>query len=548
MTHLSPDLIDLAITPADCPMFSELMERIQSDTSLNPTRARDFASGLRRVAKALGRAPADVPCSPRWLQPRLSKVSPQSVGLSPKSWANAVSDARAAMAHVGIVERRIRSINDLSPAWQHLWRAVLDSDDPTLPAALCRFVHFLSRTGVAPEDVRATHAIDYRSFVEVHEISKDPDTATRAAVNGWNLATRRVPGWPSITIVQASRQKIVRLPDGTMEASFHKDLEAWLDGLLHPDPLAGDGPRRPLRPASVKHYRHLILRFVAHAVAAGADVTRITDLGALCDLKVVEGGLRRMLDENNRSSSRSISQTGSVLRLVARDRHLDTAASDRISQMARRVAVPAQRAMTAKNRERLLVLQDDKTLLGLLDLPERIFQRAGGKKITPWQGSARETALAISILLYCPVRVGNLASIHLDQHLQRPGSGRVFLVFYEEAVKNARPVEFEVPPPVVRILDRHLATRAPHLCPAGTPWLFPRRDGTGPVEGSTLTTRIKTLIRKELGIDMHSHLFRHLAVMVLLDAHPGSYEAAKRLLAHSALAPATHPAEAGVQG
>jgi len=34
---------------------------------------------------------------------------------------------------------------------------------------------------------------------------------------------------------------------------------------------------------------------------------------------------------------------------------------------------------------------------------------------------------------------------------------------------------------------------------------------------------------------MNAHLFRHLAAMLWLDANPGGYEAARRLLGHSSV-------------
>ena len=59
------------------------------------------------------------------------------------------------------------------------------------------------------------------------------------------------------------------------------------------------------------------------------------------------------------------------------------------------------------------MLQDERTLRRLLDLPERLFTDAG-KQTTPYAaGLMREEALAIGILLTCPIRVGNLAGLHL---------------------------------------------------------------------------------------------------------------------------------------
>lgn len=60
-----------ALLPLGTPMYDQLIERIKRDESLSDTRRRDLVSGLRRVAKALGLPPEDVPADGRWLQPRL---------------------------------------------------------------------------------------------------------------------------------------------------------------------------------------------------------------------------------------------------------------------------------------------------------------------------------------------------------------------------------------------------------------------------------------------------------------------------------------------
>ncbi len=127
----------------------------------------------------------------------------------------------------------------------------------------------------------------------------------------------------------------------------------------------------------------------------------------------------------------------------------------------------------------------------------------------------------------------NLADIHLERHLHRPGDGRAYLVLEDGETKNERPVEFEIPRDVLRMIDVYLKSRCPELCPAGTPWLFPRRDGQHSVDSGVLSTRVSKRIRKETGLEMNAHLFRHFAVMNWLDANPGGYEVARRLLGHS---------------
>ena len=48
-----------------------------------------------------------------------------------------------------------------------------------------------------------------------------------------------------------------------------------------------------------------------------------------------------------------------------------------------------------------------------------------------------------------------------------------------------------------------------------------------------LSARIKKRVSKVTGLTVNSHLFRHAAVMNWLDANPGGYEVARRLLGHS---------------
>lgn len=98
------------------------------------------------------------------------------------------------MAHVGFIERRKNRITDLSPEWQTLWASVLASKDKSLRPPLGRFIHFLNSQEIKPNQVCHEHALAYRDALAHNEISKSPDVAYRAAVNGWNLAGRHT--WP----------------------------------------------------------------------------------------------------------------------------------------------------------------------------------------------------------------------------------------------------------------------------------------------------------------------------------------------------------------
>jgi integrase len=517
-------------------MFSELLRRLEERHELTPVRRRDLASGLRRVAKALGSPPEVVPADPTWLRPRLERVAPASLGLSAKSWSNALSDVRAALVLFGCVRRRYNRKADLSPPWREQWDSVLTSGDRTLRPALSRFVYFLNSLDIPPENVSDEHVAAYRDALAADEIRKSPTEVYRNAILAWNLAGKRISGWPQQRLSLPSRTNRIKLPIDTFPASFRADLDRFIASLECPDPLDPDALMAPLRPETIRTYVRELVRFASALIHAGTAIGEIEDLAAVVAPDRAKRGLRWLLDRNGGKPSPAIAEIAALLKVVAR-RFVRVSHADQrdLDQLARRLARKKPQGMTAKNRERLRPLQDPQTLRRLLALPEQLFRRAQAMGDTQVAALQREDAIAIAILLTCPIRRHNLSKIHLERTLHRPGDGRVFLVCTADEVKNTQHIEFELPPETIRMIDHHVAARSPRLCPLATPWLFPRRDGSGPVHNDSLSKRIRTRIRREIGLTINPHLFRHLAAMLWLNAHPGAYEAARRLLGHSRL-------------
>lgn len=88
------------------------------------------------------------------------------------------------------------------------------------------------------------------------------------------------------------------------------------------------------------------------------------------------------------------------------------------------------------------MLQDDRQQQALLHLPGRLAKRALQGPRGVMNTLLLSDALAIAILLTCPVRIKNLTSIHLDHSIHRPGDGLAYLEFSEEETKTGRPIEF----------------------------------------------------------------------------------------------------------
>lgn len=269
---------------------------------------------------------------------------------------------------------------------------------------------------------------------------------------------------------------------------------------------------------------------------SGIAIEAIDGLARFADPEHARRGLRWMMARNENKSTPSIADTAFMLKTVARHYlKLPPAQYDEIAEIARRLAMPPTRGLTAKNRAGLRQFDDVATVTRLLRLPDRLRARADALGPTYRAALLSEVALALDIVMVCPIRRKNLAGLHRERNLRRFGDGRVFLVFEPGEVKNERLIEFELPARILAMIDRHVALRAPLLCPHGTPWLFPRRDGLMAMDRSGFGGKISEIVRKEVGAEMNLHLFRHLAAKFWLDRHPGNYEALRRLLGHAEL-------------
>jgi hypothetical protein len=122
-----------------------------------------------------------------------------------------------------------------------------------------------------------------------------------------------------------------------------------------------------------------------------------------------------------------------------------------------------------------------------------------------------EEAVALEILLFCPIRRKNLSELHRERDFQNLGNSRVLLQLLESRSKNGIAPCFDLPDHLVQRIDRLVRLRAGLLCPVGTPFLFPKRDGSKPMIGSQLGTRVSKRVFKETGLEVNLHLMRHLA-------------------------------------
>ncbi|MCH8112421.1 MAG: tyrosine-type recombinase/integrase [Proteobacteria bacterium] len=148
-------------------------------------------------------------------------------------------------------------------------------------------------------------------------------------------------------------------------------------------------------------------------------------------------------------------------------------------------------------------------------------------------------AVALEILLLAPMRVGNLCSLSLTEHLTRPGglNGPFHISIPDNEVKNSVQFEYPLPKNSSDLIAKYVSDFRHFLKGSDSDWLFPGERGHK--QPRTMSQQLSKVIYNEVGISMTPHQARHAAAAWLLESDPGNYELVRRLLAHKSLATTT---------
>lgn len=205
----------------------------------------------------------------------------------------------------------------------------------------------------------------------------------------------------------------------------------------------------------------------------------------------------------------------------------------RLKVMRTRVSA-YEEGMSEKNRLRLQQFDDQKNARALVCLPDKLILRARQGPELARSASDVMYATAITLLLACPMRMKNLAGLDLDRHIHPFGRGanqRYRISIPGSEVKNGVAIDVELQSDASKILTRYLREYRHCLVCEPTSALFPSAKG-GPRSAHSLGYGITSIIRKETGLEVHPHLFRHLTAKLYLEVYHGDYESVRRQLGH----------------
>jgi integrase len=274
-------------------------------------------------------------------------------------------------------------------------------------------------------------------------------------------------------------------------------------------------------------------------VHKGHAANQITSLGYLVQPRHVEDCLRFILVRHGNKPVSTAFELATLLGKVAK--HWVKAPAETvelIKRYARNVRPPKQ-GIAAKNRRRLAPLRDEKNLARLFLLPNKIRteieKRASG---TRKDALLMQHAVALMILTYAPIRIGNLANLHVERNLRWSGQGRSGTLVIDidgGDVKNDQALSFPLPLAAADLVRLYLCRYQPRLGTGASPYLFPSDLPCRPKRADTLGKQLSRLIVRTIGLEVNPHLYRHLVHLVVLNRYPGAYAMISRILGHKSL-------------
>jgi integrase len=519
----------------DTPSFFDLLDNVTADEQLEPRRKADLRSAIKSLGQWLGLDLTAMPAHPRYLRERLTGFQPAAAGVSRKRLQNVRSAVAFALDRYGF-GGRCDYLAPLSPAAQALYDRL---SDRYFKCRLSRLLRFISAQGIEPEQMTDAVADEFLAALGRHSAIKHVRTTHQDACRAWNKARHLIPGWPDVVLTVPCYQQTWGLPWAAFPVSLAAAVDAYFaDPVDDGDFFADNGRLKPLAPRTVATQKDH-LRCVASAlVRMGHEPAAIVDLGYLVQPAHVRQALQFFLDRNDGKPNAYVAAIAYTLRTVAKY-GVDLRDADRkeVERLYKKVA-QQRHGMTQKNLARLRQLDDPAVRDRLLAFPtlrigEVLRHDSGGVA----EALAIQAAVATELWLFVPLRIANFAGLRLDQHLvRREGrSERPWAIHVPAAmVKNTVDLDYELPAPIARHLEIYLERFRPRLVAGTNPWLFPGRDGRAK-HVATLRSQVTRAVRQGTGIELHPHLFRHIAGKLLLDEHPGDQGTVQRLLGHKSI-------------
>ena len=493
-------------------------------------RNREMRSALNTLAKVLGRKLDDIPTSPERLSKQLAEAEPALARVGMTRWTKVKSLTRLAIGEAGVEVMPGRASHGLTSSW-----GALAAQLPTRANryGLSRVLRYFGREGIEPESVTLHAFARYQQALKTKGLLANAEATYKSTVRQWNSAVGSVKGWPQVVLPTAPDSRRYSLPWHAFQPSFREDVEAFLAHSGDQDVFSSDFA--PSVKPSTLRFRKMAIQQVASAlIESGFLSVELSSLAVLVHAPNAKRALKQLRDRTGAATPHLANQT-QLLCLLAKY-WVKSEGDHRLLKQTLSNIRPKKSGMTNKNRNRLRQFELDTNVAALMNLPDRVKQ-----DVLRLDDGGREPALrmmlavVLQLLLVAPIRFDNYAGMELHRHLVevRRGKDRIrHIVIPAEETKTNQPLQIALPAGTDALLDLYLRDYRHRLTSADSPFLFPGR-GERRRARDAFSNILKKFIRRETGLVMNAHLFRHLAGFLYLREHPEDIETVRQLLGHT---------------
>ena len=498
-----------------------------------------MASAIRTLAGWFSLPEENVPASAKFIREKLERVHAITASVSPRRIQNVRSLVLAAMREAGVSTKLAPYASPFSAEWQCLWD-LLDGDTYA-KTELSRFLRFCSAQGIAPGAVTDTVSAQFLAAIEAESLLVKPKTRHQSMCRVWNrmMETHAQAGWPQVHLsVPRYEQRLYRIGADKVSAGVAADIEAYLTHLRGTDIFSG--LPKPFRPKSVKAVEGHLWRYLSALHHAGVELSGVPSFDALLTPQLVKRGMRWFLGRNGDKPSKHIGEIAWALRCYAvKYREPSTETATFFAEVLPKLR-QQQTGLSEKNITAMAQFDDPLAVERFLLLPQRLWDLALAKTKTVEGRTLRQeahllvqSAVAIEILQFAPVRIENLNHLRLDQHLVWQGA-KLRLIIPAAEVKNSQALDFLLPEATSARVQRYIKDWRCLFLPKSNPYLFSGRDGKAK-DQAALRKQIEKTLWDHAALRLTPHQFRHAAAKILLDARPGFYEVVRKILGHKSM-------------
>ena len=522
-----------------CPLtLAGLLAKVEADKSQPERLKEDIASALRTIGRAIDCPVGEAPAEPAYIRSRLQGFGPESLGIKESTWANVRSLYKRALVIAGVEDSEPKRV-PLTPEWEDALALVTGEDLEYDRWRICAFGRWCSATGIRPNTVTEATLEAYRNHLSHRELTRSPQVTHRELCIAWNRVVDAVPQWPQQRVQVPNYRQTYSLRWEDFPQSLREEVDRYLAYLRNDDLF--DGCPHPFRPASLKARRDTLRTWLSAIVINGRDVKTLTSLTDAVQLDAFKRALRffigRGAGDNLELAKR---HADAIIALAQHWLKVDEKHVAAMKEMRDRLKRDDESpAIGEKSRERLKQFHDPQQVQALLILPRRLIARMPKDRApTPSEALRFQIAVAIEITIRTLFRLNNLSAIEIGRHLTWAGKGKrrtMHLSIPADEVKNGVELHRVIAPESAEMIEEYIERYRPVLLKAPSKHLFPGEKGGGKQKG-WLSKQMSDCIRRETGIVMHTHLFRHFGVILLLNAYPGGDGIARLLLGHKSTA------------